>query len=162
MHPWGPSIVSRKKIIIFLALAVILVGGFFAVKQYLDTKAHEAYIASSDYVADQLIETLRTGDYGKAYSDLFSDRMKQNYAVDYWKDQVFPVVKGTADSPRLISKKPANQADPAAPSPYPQGSNAQQYIYDYRVNNMTYRLTFVLADSAGTWRVNEFDGAFQL
>lgn len=151
----------RKKIITFLALAVILVGGFFAVRQYFETKAHEAYIASSDYTADQLIETLRTGDYGKAYSDLFSDSMKQDYAVSYWKDQIFPVVKG-AEAPRLVSKKPANQIDTSAPSPYPQGSNAQQYVYDYRVNNMTYRLTFVVVDTSGAWRVNEFDGAFQL
>ena len=153
---------SRKKIITFLALAVIMVGGFFAVKQYLDAKAHEAYIASSDYVADQLIETLKTGDYGNAYSNLFSDRMKQNYTVNYWKDQIFPVVKGISEAPRLVSKKSANTVDTAAPSPYPQGSNAQQYLYDYRINNMTYRITFVVVDSAGKWQVNEFDGAFQL
>ena len=152
---------SRKKIMTFLIAAIVVVGGFFAVKWYLDTKAQEAYIASSDYVADQLLATLKAGDYGKAYHDLFSDRMKQNYTVDYWKDQVFPIVKDSPEAPTLVSKKPANQVNPNTPSPYPQNSNAQQYVYDYKVNNMTYRVTFVLTDTAGKWQVNEFSGAYQ-
>jgi hypothetical protein len=150
---------SRKKIITLLIAAIVLVGGFFIVRQYLETQAHNAYLKSSDYVADELLTYLKAGDYKTAYSAIFSDRMKTNYTVDYWKDQVFPLVKDQAAT--RVSKKPANDINPNLPSPYTKDVDAQQYVYSYQVDGHAYRVTFVVINLDGTWYVNELEGAYQ-
>ncbi len=152
---------SKNKIITLLIAVIVLVGGFFIVRQYLDTQAHNKYLQSSDRVADQLLGYLTTGDYKGAYSSIFSDHMKVNYTADYWKDQVFPLVKDYKQAPKLVSHKAANDVNPSEPSPYTKDVDAQQYVYDFQLDSHTYRVTFVLINSDSKWRVNELVGTYQ-
>lgn len=154
---------SRKRIIILLVAALVVAGGIWGVKTYLDIQAHNAYLASPDRIADQLLGDLTAGNYQDAHARLFSDRMKNNYPLDYWKstDQTFSLLKGYKETPVRSSKQLANDANPAEPKPYTDDVRAQQYTYDFRVDDLTYRVTFVVIMLQGSWQVNELTGAYQ-
>lgn len=154
---------SRKRIIALLIAIVIIGGAAWGIKVYFDVQAHNAYLASPDRKADQLLADLTTGNYQDAYNNLYSARMKANYSLDYWKntDQIYPQLKGYKGSPKLVSKQLANDANPSQPKPYSDDVSAEQYAYDFSLNNLTYRVTFVVLMFQGSWQVSELEGAYQ-
>ena len=154
---------SKKRIIILFVAILVVVGGVWGIKTYLDTTAHNTYVASADYKADQLLGDLTTGNYQDAYDNLFSESLKAAYSLSYWKstDDIFPLLKGYKATPKLVSKQPANEVDSNQPKPYTDDVHAEQYVYDFEVNSLTYRVTFVVISLHDVWQINEIRGWYQ-
>jgi len=154
---------TRKRILALLIAVIVVAGGILGVKLYMDAKAneaHQAYVTSPDRIADQLRADLTSGNAPDAYANLFTDLLKENYSVKYWQriDSPFTLLKGYKAAPQLNFKKPTSQVQPTAL--YPQGANPQTYQYSYRVNDVTYRVTFVVASIKGVWKINQLDAGY--
>lgn len=153
---------SKKVMVILAVLALLLVGGFFAVKAYLDNQAHQAYLSSADKVADDLVAKLISQDVNGAYS-LFSTDLKNNYSKNYWKDVFFPKFKDyNGATPKQTSKGAVQPPSSSEPNPYDPHNNqdAQQYQYDFQFGKTTYRVTMVVFRQNNEWKVNELSGAY--
>ena len=150
-----------KKLLIGLVTAAIVVGGFLVVRAVWDYETHQAYLRSSDYVADQLLHDLISGNANAAYTGLFSAGLRSDYSQGYWADKFFPPFKNYRGTPRLVNKKAANGANASQPAPYPADVDAQQYMYDFRLSGVTMRVTMVVYRQSGAWKVNELRGVYQ-
>lgn len=154
---------SKRLLIILAVIVLVLVGGYFGVNEYMAIKKHndyEAYLHSSDKVADDLVHAL-VSDSPKAAEQLFSDSLRQGYSDAYWTQQFFPTFKGYSGMPVRVSKQSAN-SDSSKPKAYPVSANAEQYQYDFQIQGYTYRVTFVVEEQNSQWMVNELSGAYKV
>jgi hypothetical protein len=154
---------SKKVVAILAVLAVLLVGGFFAVKAYLDNQAHQAYLASANNVADDLAAMLPARNADGIYA-LLSDSLKQDYSLAYWRDVLLPVFNGHNNVvPKRVTSEQVKPASSTEPPTYDPGQNQNpwRYQYDFAMgNSATYRVTIVVFRQNNVLKVNEFSGAY--
>lgn len=153
---------SKKLIIVLVVVGLALAaGGFFVFQQIQEAQKRQAYLASPDKPADELIAAVVAKDVPRAMN-LFSAGLRAGYSEAYWKDTIFTELKDYQGTPARHAKN-AVQATPAAPSSYDPQLNQQatRYAYDFsNVHNATYRLTFVVFRENNSWKVNELSGSY--
>lgn len=153
---------SKKVIAILAVLVLLLIGGFFAVKSYLDYQSNQQYLRSSDKVADDLVTKLLSQDVDGAYA-MFSSSLRENYSLDYWKNIVFPTFKdydgGTPK--RVASEAVKSDSDTTAPTYEPTlNQEPHRYKYDFPIGPATYEVNFVVFRQNNEWKINELTGAY--
>lgn len=154
-----------KKLLIVLAVsAIVLVGGFLAVRIFTtqqQQKAADEYAASSDKVADTLLADLISQNVDDAYNNLFSPTLQRSYSHDYWAKSFFPPFKDYKGQPTRHVKESALLSKDGTPA-YNSDLNQQptRYEYDFSLHDLTYRVTFVIFKLNDTWKVDQLEGAY--
>jgi hypothetical protein len=149
-----------KKLLIVLALSLVLIGGFFALRQYLDYQAHQTYLKSPRKVADDIVGYLKANNAKAAYGQ-FTDAFKADYSEAYWEKQFFPQFKNASISEPKTSEQVKQQ--PNKPPAYPQDVEAWRFVYLFKLNDVDYELTIVAARKGDNpWRVNELFGSYKV
>lgn len=153
---------SKKLIITILAVAVLAVGGFFVVTSILQLQRQQTYDASSDKVADDTVRALLDQDV-KALRAHFSTFLLADYSESYWNTRLLPIFAEHKDWPTRHFKGPVQPASPDQPNRYDPELNQQAtlYQYDFRLNNVTYRLNIVVFRQNNAWKVNELSGDYR-
>jgi len=160
-----------KKLLIGIAIAaILLIGGYVGFRVYQTQQAqkaeeaHQAYLTSSDKVADDLIAALIAQDVTGA-KKLFTNSLQNSYSDDFWKDTFFPTFKEYKGKPTKVSQKSAAKALDGSPAYNPDlHQDPQEYLYDFTFGDLTYRVRAVIIKdpkSQNDWKVNELTGAYQ-
>lgn len=149
---------SKKVLITLAVLIVLLVGGYFAFRAYQDQQAADRYQHSADKIADDFNRSLMAQDVTSAMK-LFTSQLQNGYSADYWQKNLFAQFKDYKGATKLVSKGSANES--GQPPAYPDAAQAQKFVYSYGLNDLDYRITLVIVQQSGSWRINELNGAYQ-
>lgn len=154
----------KKLLIVLVIVATILIGGYLGLRVYQTQqaeKAHQTYLASADKPADDLIHRLTAQDVAGAKT-LFTKKLQNGYSDEFWQQAFFPLFKDYKGWPALHSKGQYKSADPSQLPPYNPAlhQDPQIYLYDFMVNNLTYRLQIILIRDNGHWKIDGLSGGY--
>lgn len=155
---------SRKLLIVLAIVAVVLIGGYLGLRVYQTQqaeKAHQAYLASADKPADDVIRYLIAQDV-KGAKTLFTKKMLDGYSDEFWETTFFPTFKDYKGWPKLHSKGEYKTADPTQLPPYNPAlkQDPQIYLYDFTLHNLTYRIQIILIRDANQWKVDSLSAGY--
>jgi len=145
-------------------MAIVLIGGYLGLRVYQTQqaeKAHQAYLTSADKPASDLIHHLINQDL-KGAKTLFTTKMQEGYSDDFWKSIFLPTFKDYKGWPKLYSKDEYKASGPQQLPPYNPAlkQDPRIYLYDFTLQELTYRLQIVLIRDNNQWKVDALSGGY--
>jgi hypothetical protein len=139
----------RRKVVFWLVILVVLVGGIFFFMQYRDAQAKSPKTA-----ADKFAQYLIDKDAQASYEMLDDDFKASTHPTD-WETWVNFIFDAENSSYKNLEELEVHDPD----GTYEKGSTPTRYKYEFKLDDITAHTTFVLIKDGETWKISEI-GAF--